>query len=56
MPRFLYYFLIIAIALLAINFVRSVRDRYFQRKSERNANNPEEFPEKNPWEFPEKGD
>jgi hypothetical protein len=56
MPRFLYYFFIIAIALLAVNLVRSVRDRYRQRKSERNANDPEGFPERNPWEFPEKND
>jgi TRAP-type C4-dicarboxylate transport system permease small subunit len=56
MPRFLYYFLIIAIALLAVNFVRSVWDRYFQRKGDRSANDLEEFPERNPWEFPEKED
>ena len=55
--RFLYYFFIIAIALLAVNLVRSVWDRYRQRKSECNANDPgEEFPERNPWEFPEKKD
>jgi len=53
MPRFLYYFLIIAIALIAVNFLRSVWDRFRKRKSE-HANDPEGFPEANPWEFPEK--
>jgi TRAP-type C4-dicarboxylate transport system permease small subunit len=61
MPRILYYFLIIAIALIVVNFLRSVWDRYRQRnvahQFEGNANDPrEEFPEKNPWEFPEKKD
>ena len=55
MPRFLYYFFIIAFALLAVNFLRSVWDRY-RHRNERNANDPEEFPERNPWEFPEKED
>jgi hypothetical protein len=61
MPRILYYFIIIAIALIAINFLRSVWDHYRQRnvahQVEGNADDPgEEFPEKNPGEFPEKND
>ena len=61
MPRVLYYFLIIAIALIAVNFLRSVWDRYRQRNVARqfevDANDPrEEFPEENPGEFPENKD
>jgi hypothetical protein len=55
MPRILYYFFIIAIALLVVGFVRKVWDRY-RHRTERNASDPEEFPERNPWEFPEKED
>ena len=60
MPRGLYYFLIIAIALIAVNFLRSVWDRYRQRnvahQFEVNANPGEGFPEKNPGKFPENKD
>jgi len=56
MPRIVYYSLIIAIALIAVNFLRSVRDRY-RRRNVGNGNDPGEgFPEKNPWEFPENKD
>jgi uncharacterized protein YybS (DUF2232 family) len=56
MPRFLYYFFIIAIALLAVNLVRSVWDRYRQRKSERAMQMILKSFQRNPWEFPEKND
>jgi TRAP-type C4-dicarboxylate transport system permease small subunit len=55
MPRILYFALIIAVALIAVNFLRSVWDRY-RHRNERNANDPEQFPERNPWDFPEKND
>ena len=58
MPRILYYFFIIAIALIAVNFLRGVWDRYRQRNLahhfEDNANDPGE--EKNPGELPENKD
>jgi TRAP-type C4-dicarboxylate transport system permease small subunit len=55
MPSILYYFIIIAIALLAVSFLRSIWDRY-RHRNERNTNDPEQFLERNPWEFPEKED
>jgi TRAP-type C4-dicarboxylate transport system permease small subunit len=54
-PRILYYFFIITIALLAVSFLRSIWDRY-HRRNERDANDPEQFPERSPWDFPEKED
>jgi hypothetical protein len=44
----------IAIALLAVHFLRGLWDRY-RHRNEHNANDlGDGFPERNPWEFPEK--
>jgi hypothetical protein len=56
MPRVLYYFLIIAIALIAVNLLRRVWDRYRQRNAAHQGQGNAGFADETPWEFPEKKD